>query len=123
LKIPLPTEGELAVLRVLWQRGPSAVREVHEAMDREVGYTTVLKLLQVMTAKGIVKRDERARAHVYRAAQSREITEARLVNRLADRAFGGSTANLVMRALSNQRSSPDELRRIRALLDQAEQKG
>ncbi len=114
---PLPTERELAILRVLWQRGPSAVREVHEALDRSVGYTGILKLLQIMADKGIVRRDESGRAHVYQAAEPRETTEARLVRRLADGAFGGSTASLVMRALSVERASPAELRRIRKLLD------
>jgi predicted transcriptional regulator len=114
---PLPTERELAILRVLWDRGPSSVREVHEAFDRSVGYTGVLKLLQVMAAKGLVRRDESGRAHVYQAAEPRERTEARLVRRLADGAFGGSTVDLVMRALSVKRASPAELRRIRQLLD------
>jgi predicted transcriptional regulator len=114
---PLPTERELAILRVLWDRGPSAVRDVHDAFDRSVGYTGVLKLLQLMTAKGLVRRDESGRAHVYQAAEPREKTEARLVRRLADAAFGGSTANLVMRALSVQPASSAELRRIRKLLD------
>jgi predicted transcriptional regulator len=93
------------------------VREVHEAFDRSVGYTGILKLLQVMAAKGLVRRDESGRAHVYQAAEPRERTEARLVRRLADGAFGGSTVDLVMRALSVKRASPAELRRIRQLLD------
>jgi predicted transcriptional regulator len=117
---PLPTERELAILKVLWDRGPSPVREVHEALDRSVGYTGILKLLQVMTGKGLVRRNEANRAHVYEAAEPRGRTEARLVRHLADGAFGGSTASLVMRALSAKRASPSELRRIRELLDRAE---
>jgi predicted transcriptional regulator len=118
MTIPLPTERELAILQVLWDRGPSSVRDVHEALDRSVGYTGILKLLQVMTGKRLVRRDESRRAHVYRAGVSRKATEAGLVRRLADGAFGGSTASLVMRALSTEPASPGELRRIRELLDQ-----
>ena len=118
----LPTDGELALLQVLWHRGPSSVREVHEALGAEVGYTGVLKLLQLMAAKGLVRRDESERAHLYRAAEPRARTEARLVRRLADRAFGGSAISLAMRALSEERASPDELRRIRELLDRADGK-
>jgi predicted transcriptional regulator len=114
---PLPTESELAILRVLWDRGPSSVREVQEALDSPVGYTGVLKLLQLMAPKGLVRRDESARAHLYQAAEPRGKTEARLVKRLADQAFGGSTASLALRALSDKRASPEELRRIRELLD------
>lgn len=117
---PLPTERELAILKVLWDRGPSTVRDVHAAFDRSVGYTGVLKLLQVMTAKGLVRRDESERAHLYQAAEPREKIEAGLVRRLADGAFGGSTADLVMRALSVKRASPAELHRIRRLLDMAD---
>jgi predicted transcriptional regulator len=116
---PLPTESELAILRVLWDRGPSSVREVQEALDSPVGYTGVLKLLQLMAPKGLVRRDESARAHLYQAAEPRGKTEARLVKRLADQAFGGSTASLALRALSDKRASPEELRRIRELLDRA----
>ena len=119
---PLPTERELAILKVLWDRGPSSVHEVHDALDRSVGYTGILKLLQVMTGKRLVRRDEAGRAHLYQAAEPREKTEARLVRRLADGAFGGSTASLVVRALSIKRASPEELRRIRALLDRPDPK-
>ena len=116
---PLPTEGELAILHALWERGPSSVRDVQEALDSSVGYTGVLKLLQLMAAKGLVRRDESGRAHLYQAAEPRARTEARLVRRLADRAFGGSTVSLAMRAISDQRASAEELRQIRALLDRA----
>jgi predicted transcriptional regulator len=117
MPIPLPTDAELAILQVLWDRGPSSVREVHAALESSVGYSGVLKLLQLMAAKRLVRRNEAARAHRYQAAQPRATTEARLVRRLADRAFGGSTVSLVMRALSDQRASPEALRRIRELLD------
>jgi predicted transcriptional regulator len=119
---PLPTDRELAILRVLWDRGPSTVRDVQGALGRSVGYTGVLKLLQIMTAKRLVRRDESARSHLFQAAEAREKTEARLVRQLADGAFGGSTASLVMRALSVERASPEELRRIRQLLVSAGRK-
>jgi len=123
MPLPLPTESELAILRVLWDRGPSSVRQVQQALDSPVGYTGILKLLQLMAAKGLVRRDESERAHLYKAAEPRARTEARLVRRLTDRAFGGSTASLVMRALSDKRASPEELRRIRELLDRPDGKG
>ena len=123
MPLPLPTESELAILRVLWERGPSSVREVQEALESSVGYTGVLKLLQLMAPKGLVRRDESARAHLYQAAEPRGKTEARLVKRLADQAFGGSTASLALRALSEKRASPEELRRIRELLDRADGTG
>jgi predicted transcriptional regulator len=119
---PLPTEAELAILRVLWDLGPSTVREVHDAMgaERDVGYTTILKILQIMHEKQLVTRDDSARSHVYRAALPRERTQKRLVNDLVDRAFDGSPASLVLQALSSRRASPEELERIRALLDELE---
>jgi predicted transcriptional regulator len=120
--IPQPTPAELGILRVLWERGPSTVREVHEALDRSapVGYTTVLKLLQIMTEKGLVARDEAQRAHVYEARLTEEETQRQLVGDLLDRAFGGSTAKLVVRALAEERASDQELDEIRALLDRLE---
>ncbi len=122
---PLPTDAELAILTVLWRRGPSTVRDVFESLrdDAGTGYTTVLKLLQIMMAKGLVKRDESQRSHVYRAAASEEQTQKRLVGDLLDRAFGGSAQALVMRALSVKPASDDELAAIRALLDDAGHKG
>lgn len=117
MALPLPTESELAILQVLWERGPCTVRDVQQALDSAVGYTGVLKLLQLMAVKGLVRRDESGRAHLYQAAEPRARTEARLVRRLADRAFGGSTISLAMRALSDQRATPEELRRMRELLD------
>lgn len=116
-----PTNGELAVLRVLWDRGPSTVREVYEALDRgdDIGYTTVLKTLQIMGEKGQVTRDEQGRGHVYRASASRESTQRHLVSDLIDRAFGGSAASLVMQALATKPSSAEELERIRLMIDKA----
>lgn len=113
-----PTNSELAILTVLWRRGDSTVREVHEALSEPVGYTTVLKLMQIMTEKGLVTRDERARTHVYRAAVSEATTQGHLVSDLVDRAFGGSSMALVLQALSNTPASRAELEQIRRLLDQ-----
>jgi len=121
---PKPTNGELAILTVLWEAGPSTVRGIHDAMaNREVGYTTVLKLLQIMTEKGLVQRDESARSHVYRVTRPEKQMKRRLVTDLLDRAFGGSTASLVMHALEGKKASTEELRQIRALLDSLDQKG
>jgi predicted transcriptional regulator len=118
---PRPTDAELAILRVLWQRGPSTVREVLEALSpRDVGYTTVLKLLQIMAGKRLVTRDDRERAHVYEAAVAQAETEGRLVADLLERAFGGSAERLMMRALSRRKTSPAEIARLRELLDEME---
>ena len=120
--IPRPTDGELEILRVLWERGPGTVREVQEGLggSRETGYTTVLKLLQIMTEKGLVRRNESERAHVYAARVPREQTEKQLVGDLLDRAFAGSASTLVMRALSSKKASSEELARIRKFLDELE---
>jgi len=127
MKKPLqsrPTAGELEILRALWRLGPSTVRDVHEALrERRVGYTTVLKLLQIMTEKGLVKRDESQRAHVYEARVPQEQTETQLVRDLVDRAFGGSPGRLVMQALSSRKATPEERDRIRQLLDELEGEG
>ena len=119
---PRPTDGELEILRVLWQRGPSTVREVYETLgeNREIGYTTVLKLLQIMAGKGLVERDEQQRAHVYVAALAQEHTERQLVSDLLDRAFGGSATKLVLHALSTKKATSEELSRIRQILDDYE---
>ena len=115
-----PTDTELAILRVLWELGPSTVRQVYERLDREgsVGYTTVLKMLQIMTVKGLVDRDETSRAHVYEARESRDRTQGRLVSDLLERAFDGSASKLVLRALSAQPASPAEIAEIRRMLDE-----
>jgi predicted transcriptional regulator len=114
-----PTDAELAVLRVLWAQGPSTVREVHTAMSgrRTVAYTTTLKVLQVMTAKGLTVREERGLQHVYRPKHAEQQMQRRLVRDLLDRAFGGSSSKLVMQALATRRASADELSEIRQLLD------
>ena len=120
--VPRPTDAELSILRVLWQRGPSTVREVREALARvkPTGYTTALKLLQIMIEKGLVRRDESQRSHVYRAQLTEEHTQRQLVGDLLDRAFGGSARKLVMQALSAKQASPEELAEIRELLDEIE---
>ena len=119
--IPKPTNAELAILRVLWQHGPRTVRDVHADLappdGRRVGYTTVLKLMQIMTEKGLVARDESERSHVYRARVSEADTQRRLVRDLVDRAFGGSALQLMQQALSSKRVSQSELRELRRLLD------
>lgn len=119
---PRPTDAELSILRVLWSRGPSTVRDVHEELNREnpTGYTTVLKLLQIMTEKGLVVRDEAQRAHIYESRYGEQKTQRQLLGDLADRAFGGSAAKLVVQALSGRKASTDELNEIRDLLDRLE---
>lgn len=123
-KQQLPTDAELAILGVLWRRGPSTVREVHAELEpsQGTGYTTVLKLMQLMLQKGLLMRDESSRSHVYRPASAQAQTQRRLLGDLMDRAFAGSPAQLVMRALSVKRSSPEELAQIRAMLDELAQK-
>jgi predicted transcriptional regulator len=112
-----PTDAELAILRVLWARGPSTVRDVAEALGRQGSYTTVLKLLQIMTEKRLVLRDDAARSHVYEAAYSQDQTQQQLVADLLHRAFDGSAAKLVLQALAAGKASPDEIAEIRKLLD------
>lgn len=116
-----PTEAELEILRVLWERGPSTVRQVHEslAVARDTGYTTTLKLMQIMADKGLVTRDESSRTHVYAAHASQETTQRQLVKDLVEKAFGGSAKDLVLRALSSHKTSDDELLEIRRLIDEA----
>ncbi|MEA2564424.1 MAG: hypothetical protein QOH06_5928 [Acidobacteriota bacterium] len=116
---PRPTDAELAILRILWRRGPSTVRQVHEDLERRslTGYTTVLKLLQIMTEKGLVERDESERAHVYVARLPEEQTLGQLVGDLLDRAFEGSSSRLVMRALESRPATREELAEIRRMLD------
>jgi predicted transcriptional regulator len=122
MRLPRPTDAELAILRVLWKRGPSTVRDVHESLSAEqgTGYTTVLKLMQIMAEKGLVDRDESQRAHVYRARASEDRTQSQLVSDLLDRAFDGSPARMAMQALSAKKSSKAELAELRALLDELE---
>ena len=115
-----PTDGELAILRVLWQRGPSTVREVQETLGAATGYTTALKLLQIMTEKGLVRRDESQRTHIYEAAVGEEQTQRLLVNELLNKAFGGSAKQLVLQALSSTKASSADLAQIRKLIQQME---
>jgi predicted transcriptional regulator len=118
-KLPLPTDAELAILTVLWRLGPATVRDVHEALHptQGTGYTTVLKLMQLMAQKGLLARDESQRSHVYRPATTEAQTQRRLLGDLMERAFSGSAGQLVLRALSVKRASPGELAEIRELLD------
>jgi len=121
-KLPKPTDSELSVLRVLWQRGPSTVRQVWEELSPEqgTGYTTVLKIMQIMAEKGLVKRDESARSHVYSTSISEEQTQRQVVRHLLERVFAGSAPKLVLQALSAKKASPRELAEIRKLLDEME---
>ena len=117
---PRPTDAELEILAVLWSRGPSTVREVHEIITkrRSTQYTTVLKLLQIMAEKGLVSRDEEQRAHVYQAARPREWTQSQLAGDLIQRAFSGSAKSLILGVLSARKTSKRELADIRKLLDE-----
>jgi BlaI family penicillinase repressor len=119
-----PTESELAILRVLWDREPCSVREVHEAIaaTKPVGYTTVLKTLQIMFDKGLVKRDERQKAHLYRSALPAPRMQKQLVDDLVERAFGGAADQLVMHALSGRKATPEEIEKLRSLLATLETK-
>ncbi len=118
-----PTESELEILQVLWSQGPCTVRQVNDRLNRnrEVGYTTTLKLLQIMTDKGLVRRDSSKRTHVFEAAISEAQTQRGMIQRLIDTAFHGSAGKLALEALGQHRASPEEIQRIRALLDQLEQ--
>jgi predicted transcriptional regulator len=122
-ELPRPTDAELEILTVLWSRGPSTVREVHEAISkkRTAQYTTVLKLLQIMAEKQLVHRDERQRAHVYDTARPREWTQRQLAGDLLERAFAGSASEMIMGALSARRATKKELAEIRRLLDEIEE--
>lgn len=116
---PHATDAELEILQVLWQQGPSTVREVQQALEaiRPTGYTTVLKILQIMTDKGLAHRDESQRAHVYEAATTEEAVQEEIVSHMLDRVFSGSASTLVFRALSAKGASPTELDAIRTMLD------
>jgi predicted transcriptional regulator len=117
-----PTKLELTILRALWDRGPGSVREIQTRLneERETGYTTVLKMLQIMTEKGLVERDETVRPQIYRARYSQEKTQKQLLQDLVQRAFGGSVKALVMQAISTKKSSPEDLEAIEKLLDRFE---
>ena len=115
----LPTASELEILKVIWTRGPSTVREVYRtmALDRDVGYSTVLKFMQIMTEKGLLIRDESVRPQIYRPTEPQHRTQRSIVRDLAARAFGGSAASLALQALSDRKATVDERRQIRELLD------
>jgi predicted transcriptional regulator len=117
-----PTDSELTILHVLWEKGPTTVREVYKILNsgRNVGYTTVLKLMQIMTEKGLVERDENCRPQIYRPCLPREQTERQLIKDLVDRAFGGSAKRLVMQALEEKKASQSELAQIEKLLNKLE---
>lgn len=117
----VPTEVELAILDVLWQRGPSTVRQIHDVLkhERGTGYSTTLKMVQVMTDKGLLHKDDSQRPQVYTPAQQQEQTQLQLVDDLIQKGFGGSAMKLVLRAASAKRISADELAEVRRLLDQA----
>jgi len=117
-----PTAAELQILQVLWERGPSTVREVHEALkeEKDLGYTTVLKLMQIMTSKGLVRRNEDQRAHVYEAQQPAEKTKRQFAADMLERVFDGSARELMLHALAAQRSTRQEIEELRSLLDEHE---
>jgi len=118
--LPRPTQAELEILRVLWERGPSTVRDVHTtlAKERAIGYTTVLKFMQIMAEKGLVARDETERAHVYKAKVAQEQTQRQLVRHLLEGAFGGSATKLMMQALASKPATADEIAQMRKMLEE-----
>jgi predicted transcriptional regulator len=118
ISIPKPTDAELGILNVLWRRGALTVKQVHEAMGEQTGYTTILKLLQIMTEKGLVTRNESQRAHVYKAKYTETDTQRQLLAGLLNKAFSGSTSQLVMQALASKRATPEELAEIKKLIEQ-----
>jgi BlaI family transcriptional regulator, penicillinase repressor len=117
-----PTESELEILQVLWEKGPSTVREVHQVLEqvRDIGYTTTLKTMQIMTDKGLLERDTSTRTHVYQALVSREKTEKQFLNKMIDGLFKGSASRMVIGALEGEQLSPDEVREIQEYLKQFE---
>jgi predicted transcriptional regulator len=120
--IPKPTEAELEILQILWQEGPSTVRAVHDklAEKKDTGYTTTLKNMQNMAQKGMLSRNEEGRSHIYQAEVQQAATQKMLLDRFLDNAFGGSAMNLVMQALGNRKTSKEELKQIKALINKLE---
>jgi predicted transcriptional regulator len=118
-KTKKPTESELEILQILWKKVNASVREVHEELlqTKEAGYTTTLKLMQIMHEKGLVKRDDSIKTHIYQAAVSKEKTQKHLLNKMIDSLFGGSSGELVMQALGNHKASAEELEEIQKILD------
>ena len=128
MKAPLvkPTESELEILNILWEKGPSSVREIHDTIiqtKKEAGYTTALKTMQIMLDKGLLRRDDSSRTHVYEAAITREQTQGQMLRRMIDNVFNGSASQLVMQALGNHKASAKELEQIRQYLDTLGRKG
>ena len=119
---PLPTDAEIAILAVLWRQGASTVREVHEALGKDIGYTTTLKLMQLMFEKGLVVRNERYRSHLYEARAPKEQTQRQIAGDLMKRAFDGSAKSLVLGALAAQPASSNDLDEIRSLLNELEER-
>ena len=119
-KLIKPTESELEILQILWTRGLATVREVHEQLSatKDVGYTTTLKLMQIMHEKGLVKRDDSMRTHIYQAAVNKEKTQRHLLGKMIDNLFGGSPTQLVIQALGESKASPEELDKIQAMLNE-----
>lgn len=118
-----PTDAELEILNLLWEKGDQTVREIHEALSRnkEAGYTTTLKLMQIMFEKGLLKRDTSSRTHIYKAAVSQDKTQGQLIRRMIDTVFNGSAMSLVMQALGHHKASGEELEQIREYLEKMEQ--
>lgn len=119
-----PTEGELEILQILWENGPASVRQVNDKLNeqREVGYTTTLKIMQIMADKGLVNRNTESRTHIYASAISEEDTQKRLLQKFVDATFRGSAMKMVMQALGNHKASDEELKEIKALIDRIEKK-
>jgi len=119
-----PTDSEVEILSILWEHGPASVRDVHDILSRkkDAGYTTTLKLMQIMLQKGLLERDETNRSHVYKAAVNKEQTQKQILKRMIDQVYNGSAAQLVMQALGKHETSPDELEQIKAYLEKIENK-
>lgn len=115
--LPRPTEGELELLGILWEKGPATVRDLHQEIRRDIGYTSVLKLLQIMTEKGLVEREEAGKAHIYRAAASQQDTQDQILRDMSERLFAGSAAQLALHALTMEPVSDRELDELRNLIE------
>ncbi|MCG8319381.1 MAG: BlaI/MecI/CopY family transcriptional regulator [Cytophagales bacterium] len=122
MSFPKPTDSELAILQELWQRGPSTVKVIHEALSssRDIGYTTALKLMQIMHEKGLLTREREGKTHIYQPAVSQEKIQKQLLNKLVDTAFQGSAMKLIMQALGNEKTSIDELTQIKSFIEKLE---
>ena len=122
MNIPKPTDSELAILQELWKRGPSTVKVIHEALsaNRDIGYTTALKLMQIMHEKGLLTREREGKTHIYQPAVSQEKVQKQLLNKLVDTAFQGSAMKLIMQALGNENTSTDELTQIKSFIEKLE---